>query len=168
VALTPPDVSDLEQLKLTTFDDDEYLVAEIMIQMATDLFWMATGLDADPTDEREARIVRYGILDMAWYLGTSMEDRDASFSPFSSERIGSYSYSKAQSAVSLEGKTGVPLFDIAVAFWNDKYGTPSSSSVSTHVMPDTMVHHFWTTPPQDAVGFPDPQDAVMNIVRDPA
>ena len=74
---------------------------------------------------------------MAWQIGTSLEDRDAMFSPFSSERIGSYSYSKMAQAVSKGVKTGVPFFDIAVDYLS-QFSTESGGVIlsdSECVMP---------------------------------
>ncbi len=83
------------------------------LQMATDLLSLATGLEEDPADPTARRIARWGILDMAWYLLASHEDKEAVFSPFSSERIGSYSYQKASNAARAGELTGVSWFDRA-------------------------------------------------------
>lgn len=88
------------------------------LRLAAALFILATDLTTVPDPNTPiGEIVQAGVLDMAWYIGTSMEDRDAMFSPFSSERIGSYSYSKAARAVSNGDSTGVPFFDLALKYF---------------------------------------------------
>ena len=116
MALVLPSGEELKDYKLGPSDDEA-------IQMAADLFTMATGVTETPTDPMEQRLVQTAILDMAWYLQVHHEDKEAEFSPFSSEHIGSYSYSKMQQAASQGIKTGVPGFDIAVAYFNAKSGT---------------------------------------------
>jgi hypothetical protein len=62
--------------------------------------------------------MQVGILAMAHAIYVQGgEDRDAMYSPFSSERIGSYSYSKAMQAVQSRQATMVPEFDAAVAYF---------------------------------------------------
>lgn len=88
------------------------------LQYAADLLTLATGLITTPTDPLAARLVTTAILDMAWYLQVHHDDREAEFSPFSSERIGSYSYSKMAAAAQSKTDTGVAGFDAAVAYLN--------------------------------------------------
>jgi len=92
------------------------------IQRAADLFTMATGIDKQEELDGplEVRIWQQAVLEMAWAITERHEDAEASFSPFNSERIGSYSYSKAQKAVSEGEKTGVSAFDEAVAYFLSK------------------------------------------------
>lgn len=97
---------------------EEGLDETTAIQMAADLFTMATGVTDQPTDPMQQRIIKYAILEMAWALTVRHEDMEAIFSPFSGERIGSYSYTKAINAVATGSKTGVPMFDRAVAYFN--------------------------------------------------
>jgi len=59
--------------------------------------------------------MKAGIMDMAWYLDIQAENKDELYTPFSSERIGSYSYSKIAQSVSRKESTGVGLFDAAVS-----------------------------------------------------
>lgn len=140
MALTPPSIQDFGAFKDETFDPSEYASVTMHLQAATDLMEIATGIhQTPPMNTIEYRLIRNGIMDLAWYIGTSMEDRDAMFSPFSSERIGSYSYNKSAKAVSMQGDTGVPFFDMAVAYLagsdaSDALGGVSSSA--TYVMPE--------------------------------
>jgi hypothetical protein len=128
VALTPPDTDQfLEFMMRDSWAEVEYIPgtatqkeerAEYMLQQATDLFYMATGLTEDPEDETHLRIVEQGIMSMAHALVVRAEDRDAEYAPFSSETIGSYSYSKAAGDVQARQSTGIAGFDAAVLFFN--------------------------------------------------
>lgn len=88
------------------------------LQRAADLFQIATGVTDTPTDLFESRLVKQAILDMAWFLQTRHDDQEEAFSPFSSERIGSYSYAKVAAAAKAGEGTGVPAFDAAVSYFN--------------------------------------------------
>jgi hypothetical protein len=119
VALTVPDVEELAlHMRLTErFSATEEEWADDSLSRATDLMSIATGLTADPEDELTARLVRVGILAMAHMIYvTSGQDRSVFYNPYSSERIGSYSYSKAQQQVGSGQPTGVPEFDAAVRY----------------------------------------------------
>lgn len=87
------------------------------LQIASDLFTMATGIDTAPTDPFQERLIHNAILDMAWFLQEDHENKEAQFSPFSSERIGSYSYTKAAKAIQTQTSTGVSAFDLAVEYF---------------------------------------------------
>lgn len=135
--LTPPSVEDLDGFRHVTSTALEEDGLAWFLQAATDLMEVATGLHQEPTDSLGQRTLQRGILDMAWFLGTSLEERDALFSPFSSERIGSYSYSKSQQAVALHGPTGVPFFDLAVLYFAE-LSEAGCWSAAEHVMPGTL------------------------------
>lgn len=94
--------------------------AEASLEQAADLFVIATGVDADPATPFERRLVQRAILSLAHYLIVTDEDREAAYSPFSSERIGSYSYSKSAQAVMEGNKLGVMWFDQAVQWFSNK------------------------------------------------
>lgn len=126
---------DLPSPSAFTSHKDEMADAEAL-QRAADLLTLATGITDTPTDPLEARLVSTAILDMAWYLQTRHDDAESTFSPFSSERIGSYSYNKAAEAAKAGDDTGVPGFDTAVAYFNAEkmralYGTTDSEFVFT-------------------------------------
>ena len=138
MALTPPAIEAFEAYKGETFDPDEYDAVEAHLQAATDLMEIATRIHTDfPVDTLEWRVMQRGILDAAWFIGTSMEDRDAMFSPFSTERIGSYSYSKMSNAAALRVDTGIPFFDYAVKYLAGFLGSEFSGIgvISESVMP---------------------------------
>jgi hypothetical protein len=89
----------------------------IALQRASDLFALATGVTDTPSDPFEQRLIKTAVLDMAWYLQTRQEDAEAEFSPFSSERIGSYSYNKITQAAQAGDATGLDSFDRAVDYF---------------------------------------------------
>lgn len=85
------------------------------------LFQASTCLTAMPEDAFEASLAKEAILSMADDLLLSQPFKQAKASPFNSESIGSYSYSKtAGNAASASTKvasgqpTGVDFFDLAV------------------------------------------------------
>jgi hypothetical protein len=84
------------------------------IAQALLLFKIATCLAAPPEGEIENELVDMAVLHMADAISLSSEYAAASASPFSSESIGSYSYSKAAKAVSKGETTGIMWFDLAV------------------------------------------------------
>lgn len=115
MSLTPPSVSDLETHAHYDTGSLNVTWAGDVLQIATDLFQIATGIDDTPTDTFEKRMYTLGVLAMAHALYVRFGDREAIYSPFSSERLGSYSYSIA-SAKSNNSPitTGVDLFDFVV------------------------------------------------------
>lgn len=94
-----------------TFGD---FAAEALTQ-ATLLLMLATGLEAYPEDENLAQLAVYGILDMADSIYLSQPYKESTASPFQSESIGSYSYSKLTRSVKKGNDTGVTWFDMAVS-----------------------------------------------------
>lgn len=113
MALASPTITDLAAFSgrdLNSFGD--YAI-EALTQ-ATLLFYLATGLEEYPIDIQLAQLARYGILDMADKIYLSQPYREASASPYQSETIGTYSYSKAVSAVKKGDATNVMWFDLAV------------------------------------------------------
>lgn len=158
MALTVPTVTELENFKQEDIPDEEVAGAQMHLQAATDLMELATGLSVDfPDGSLEQRVMTRGILDLAWYIGTSMEDRDAQFSPFASERIGSYSYSKAQTSIALYGKTGVPFFDLAVANLvglSDVFGATGVALYAENVMPPIEYYYDRSNPYYGTGNFP--------------
>lgn len=114
--LTQPTTDDLAaQMQVEELSEEEEIAAEYTIPLATALMEIAGGISEDPENPAMRLIVRAGILDMALWLMRQAEDRDQLYSPFTSERIGSYSYQKAAGAIRSGDPTGATLFDIAVA-----------------------------------------------------
>jgi hypothetical protein len=102
--------------------DEDRAIA--LLKVAQNLFWQATKITDDPTDPNEAYMVRLALYDMATYLFVSRDNLDATYTKFQSEKVGSYSYTKASGNASVairEGAaTGVELFDAAVAYFRNK------------------------------------------------
>lgn len=114
--MTPPTVDELTVFRNEdAFTEDESAYVDLVLQMATDAVWIFTGMDQDPVDTRLARIVHNAIMGLALWLMAQDEDREAINSPFSSERIGSYSYSKMQQAVEQGGNTGIYWLDLLMS-----------------------------------------------------
>lgn len=148
MALSVPLVSDLLAFKQEQYDEAMQVPIQMHLQIATDMLSLATGVTEDlPADTPLGRLFRIAILDLAWYIGTSMEERDAMFSPFSSERIGSYSYSKAMAAARSGQALGVPFFDMVVQMLADdeQYATADTSTIlltTSKVVSDTWDDHI--------------------------
>ncbi len=138
MALTPPTTDDLAlHQHVDEVDNEDW--AEDALQLATDLMALATGITEYPSDPVLARVVRKGILDMAWYLTVQSDNKAEKFTPFTSETIGSYSYSKQMyTAVRKGADTGVDLFDLAVSYLlNAGYAEPFSLISSEFVFNPT-------------------------------
>lgn len=97
---------------------------ELFLEWAMDLFSLATGITEMPEDPTEVRLVNRALFQMAWYLRTDWENREAYMTEMSSERIGSYSYSKMQKTIAdNNGPTNIPAFDLAVEYFNEKFAS---------------------------------------------
>jgi hypothetical protein len=117
MALTVPLPSDLYLFWGSEADDTDDVRATAFLDLATNLMWLAIELEVDPADVRLKNLVKYAIIDMAIYMWVSRDDIDASYSPFTTERVGSYSYSKLARAVTQGIDTGVPIFDRVVLYY---------------------------------------------------
>jgi len=130
VPLTVPD-SDallLHMRRTEPFSAVEEDWVDDVLQRASDLMEVASDVHEDPDDGLGSRLLTVGVLAMAHALfSTGGTDREALYSPFSSERLGSYSYSKASAAVSTGVDTGVPEFDQAVTYFGALVGTDGDS-----------------------------------------
>lgn len=89
-----------------------------MTQVAADLLWLATEIDADPVDPRWFRLEQAAIKDLTIYLLVSREAPSENYTGMQGERIGSYSYSKAMARSAMSATTGAELFDRFVVAWN--------------------------------------------------
>lgn len=119
MALTVPDESELRvhMQQVDSFTAQEIVWVEDSLQRATDLMEVATNLHEDPEDELAYRIMTNGILAMGQMIYTTGgADKTAAYGPYSSEHMGSYSYSKAQQAVERNEATGISEFDFAVKY----------------------------------------------------
>lgn len=111
--LVPPTITELATFTGRPGNSFDQYVVEALAQ-ATLLFQLATDLDTYPTDPAMTKLAKNGIMDMADKIYLSQPYREASASPYQSETIGSYSYSKATNAVKKGDATGVLWFDMAV------------------------------------------------------
>lgn len=127
--ITPPS---LEQLAVFSGREEESYTdfADQALVQATVLFQIASCLDALPTDTTSVDydVCVNAILDMADRLYLGQQYSTAKASPFSSETIGSYSYSKMSSQVSQGLPTGVGWFDLAI----QNYGSCDSGVTVSH------------------------------------
>lgn len=130
--LTVPQIAELAEFQnVESVEDPRGFMA---LQQATDLMSIATGLTEDTTDPIGARMMTWGILDMAWKILVSFDNREESYTPYTSERIGSYSYSKMLQKTTSGGETGVEFFDAAVSYMADVISGAAISVSSEFVM----------------------------------
>lgn len=120
MALTPPTMDDLSSFTGETYEEESGEEVDhlgTLLQQATDVVWIFTGLDAAPSDPRLARVLNNAIMDLALWLKVQSDNREELNSPFSSERIGSYSYTKMQQAQSAaSGGPGSGLYWLDMLF----------------------------------------------------
>ena len=113
--LTPPTVADLAEF--TGRDPASFTAfADQALAQATLLFSITTGLDDYPTDPDEAQLAENAILEMADHIYLEQPYTASRAGPYTSETIGSYSYSKGSAAAkaTLGGPTGLLWWDLAV------------------------------------------------------
>ena len=142
MALSPPSIDEYESFVHGEMpEDDEW--AEAALQQAADLFWLATSLTEYPPDAQSVRMIKYAMMEMAQYLLVQDDNKTEIFSPYNSERIGSYSYSKLARADS-KIQRNIPLG----LFWWDKavnmFATANLAaiwSVSEKVIPQPYEAH---------------------------
>ena len=93
----------------------ETFVTQSAIPQATLLFKIGTCiLDPEQMPADAQQLVKYAILSMADAIHLAQPYQTALASPFNSESIGSYSYSKTAKAVQDGKDTGIMWFDLAV------------------------------------------------------
>lgn len=113
MSLAPPTVAELATFSGRESNSYSDFAVEALSQ-ATLLLFLATGLSEYPADPDLSKLAKYGILDMADKIYFSQPYKEAIASPYQSETIGSYSYSKGIAAVKKGDATGVMWFDMAV------------------------------------------------------
>lgn len=111
--LVPPTIADLATFTGRASNTFGQFVDQALAQ-ATLLFYLATDIESYPDNSSLAMLARYGIMEMADKIYLSQPYHEASASPFQSETIGSYSYTKAVASVKKGDATGVMWFDMAV------------------------------------------------------
>ena len=128
MTLAPPSVTELTVHTGREPNTFGAFALEALAQ-ATFLFYLATGIEDYPENPNLAQLVRYGILDMADKIYLSQPYKEAAASPYQSETIGSYSYSKTIQAVKKGDATGVMWFDLAVNKLRVDGGIGASGSI---------------------------------------
>lgn len=127
--LTPPTLADLLTFSRWPSSEDERR-DEDALRRATDLMEVASSVDEDPAPgTTESRILRDGVLAMAHAMIVRQPDEATIASPYSSEKIGSWSYQKAQNDVLRGLPTGIWAFDVAVSFLRGDEVDHSSEAV---------------------------------------
>lgn len=98
------------------YTDEEILgMAQLLIEKAIPCLPKIQGKLSGP----EKDLIKNAIFEMARYLKNEESNFDQATSPFQSETLGSYSYSKLLSRVKDSKDTGVPAFDRAVDMLSD-------------------------------------------------
>lgn len=111
---TVQDLSNLSGRPVEDYDNSA-LVVSALIQ-AELLFKIGTCLgDEWPEDPTMSSLAQMGLLAMADAIYLTQQHQKVLANPFSSETIGSYSYSKVAGAVMTGLPTGVTWFDLAVS-----------------------------------------------------
>lgn len=106
---------DISQFSGRSVDEYDPTYSGTALAQATLLFKVATCLTALPDDEVNYELAKAAILAMAEQFVLSQPYAKTVASPFSSETIGSYSYSKAAQHIAAGQDTGVLWFDLAVS-----------------------------------------------------
>lgn len=86
----------------------------VAIAQALLLFKLYTCLKDWPTDPTQAELAKFAVLSMADAFVVSQPHALTIGNPFTSESIGSYSYSKAQKQLQAGLPTGLAWFDLAI------------------------------------------------------
>lgn len=114
MTLAPPTVAELATFTGRESNTFGAYAVEALAQ-ATLLFYLASSIEDYPAEDSLNKLVKYGILDMADKIYLSQPYKEDLASPFQSETIGTYSYSKTVNAVKKGNATGVMWFDLAVS-----------------------------------------------------
>ncbi len=94
--------------------------AASLLEQAALAFQFATGLTEVPTDPDKAKLAGYAIMELADKMYLSSAYASSAASPFQSETIGSYTYSKGAQNTTLDRaskgiKLGLFWWDLAIA-----------------------------------------------------
>lgn len=115
MALEPPDLDYLLMVSLRDqFDSEkEEEFAELAIQLSADMLEIVTDVHVMPENEAMVRIIHFGIAHMALRLLAEAGEDEHTYSPYSSERLASYSY-QLRDQILGGAVSGVPMFDLAM------------------------------------------------------
>ncbi len=113
--LPVPTVAELAAFKMrpSGFYSETYAL-QAMSQAAL-LLMLRTGITTMPENETEAQLAKYAIMDLGNQIYLEAPYDEILAKPFSSESIGSYSYSKSAQAAKNGETTGSMWFDLAVS-----------------------------------------------------
>lgn len=106
------DLSDFSGRPVSEYTNSGY--ASTAIQQALLLFKIGTCLNAWPDDPTMAALAKMAVMSMADAIYLVQPFQTILSNPFSSETIGSYSYSKVAGAVMSGFPTGISWFDLAL------------------------------------------------------
>jgi hypothetical protein len=113
MAITAPDVTALSVFTGRSEPSFSPYAVQALDQ-ATLLFSIATGLVSLPTDPTYKQLALNGIMALADSLYLAQPHAETASSPFQSETLGVYSYTRATQKVMAAENTGVLWFDLAV------------------------------------------------------
>lgn len=101
---------------LQTFEDEGYSDEEVLLLAQGLLLEAIPCLNSiyEKFTDAQKLTIKFAVLEMAKYIKIDYFNFDRATSPFQSETIGSYTYSKMANNVRLNVHTGVPGFDRAV------------------------------------------------------
>lgn len=154
----------------------ETYVSEVVataLDQATLLFKLGTCLKEFPEDPDEAKLAQYAIIAMADHLVLQQKYQEALASPFSSETLGSYSYSKQAAEMVMAGTpTGVMWFDLAVSrlgVCDVADGVPDGGGIEVfeydgYFVPGVMAGNVRLLSPDEMSRLYGPPDAGHNII----
>jgi hypothetical protein len=109
------------------------IFAEQALLQAAFLLSIRTGLSETPDSEPGASLAKFAIMDLAHQMYLEAPYDEILAKPFSSESIGSYSYSKSAQAARKGETTGSMWFDLAVEQLSDLNGSYDVNSGSISV-----------------------------------
>jgi hypothetical protein len=168
MALTLPTIEELGEFRNEPFPDDatdpEVERAESILQQAADAIWVFTGIESDPVDTRVARILKNAIMDLTLWLMAQYENRDEINSPFTSERIGSYSYSKMMAAQRGE-ESGIWWLDLLFKYLGSQTDSDAVGSWShaENVMNPCGLTYEQILAREKAFGLHDPSTTIFLV-----
>lgn len=138
--LSVPTVEDLANF--SGRDESSYdLFVEETLRQATLLFELSTCIESFPSfGSVDYELCQNAILEMADRLYLGQMYAKAKASPFQSETIGSYSYSKAMQQISSGLPTGLLWFDMAIQKLGVCTHLPGVESSSTSIFEDDGIY----------------------------
>lgn len=138
---TKQDLADFTGRNIASFPT---FVTNSALPQAILLFKIGTCLASlDDLTEDQLELAKFGILSMADAIHLSQPYALAVASPFNSESIGSYSYSKVAKAVAKSETTGIMWFDMALdqlSVCDDLVGVLMGGGIEVFEHDATFVH----------------------------